>query len=323
MTTSLKYIVVGALNTDIFAFGIPNIPPSGGYEYGNSFHILPGGKGRNIADMLSRLVPKNSIAMISKTVKDPHGLWRIPYDSLRKQGINVKGVTLVSPRQRNSSSPVAMILVEKTGANRIIVVPSKEPPLSMRDLVAYKRQFIAVSYNHGCLIVSHELPEVTIRATAKLARSYNVPILLDPGGIKNPSALHSILKTNSIFFIKPNEEETLILTGINPKNNHLTKKAAQKLIDYGAKNVLITRGGKSAYFASKKVQAFISIPTIRKNSPHVKDETGCGDQTIAVFAYAIGNGFSPLEACALAVKGGTLQFYKQGATPISKAELLS
>jgi sugar/nucleoside kinase (ribokinase family) len=67
-------VVVGSLNTDIVGSGLRRFPGPGEHVYGQELLIGPGGKSRNIADMMARLGPEGSVAMVGRTVRDPYGL---------------------------------------------------------------------------------------------------------------------------------------------------------------------------------------------------------------------------------------------------------
>ncbi len=78
----MKTIVIGSLNTDLVATGIKQFPNVGEHVYGKELLIGAGGKSRNIADMIAHLAPKNTVAMVGRTIKDPYGLWKLPMDAL-------------------------------------------------------------------------------------------------------------------------------------------------------------------------------------------------------------------------------------------------
>lgn len=74
----------------------------------------------------------------------------------------------------------------------------------------------------------------------------------------------------------------LIATGVTrfPKpGEHVYGKAAAKLQTMGIENVLITHGAHGAYLFAEREQVYIPIPDIEAGK--AKDETGCGDQTMA------------------------------------------
>lgn len=99
------------------------------------------------------------------------------------------------------------------------------------------------------------------------------------------------------------------------------KLAAQKLHEQGAENVLITVGVGGAYLFTKENQKHIPIPNVAESEE--KDETGCGDQTMAALCALIQDGKTLEEATELAILAGTLQFHRAGIKPVTKTELLN
>ena len=63
----------------------------------------------------------------------------------------------------------------------------------------------------------------------------------------------------------------------------------------------------------------LPIPSIDLGG--AKDETGCGDQTMATLCAFLREGKSVEESAKLAITAGTLQFNKVGITPVKKDEL--
>lgn len=85
------------------------------------------------------------------------------------------------------------------------------------------------------------------------------------------------------------------------------------------KNVFITRGVNGAYLFTETEQTHIPIPKVEMSNE--KDETGCGDQTMATICALLQDGKSLKESSQLAVLAGTLQFHKSGIKPVTKKEL--
>ncbi|MDH5706217.1 MAG: PfkB family carbohydrate kinase, partial [Candidatus Aminicenantes bacterium] len=99
------------------------------------------------------------------------------------------------------------------------------------------------------------------------------------------------------------------------------RKASELLLSKGVQNVLITHGAKGAYLFNKDVSLHIRIPDVEGTGVH--DETGCGDQVTAIVASCLAEGRDLIESAELAVRAGTLQFFKAGIQPVSREELLS
>lgn len=314
-------IVIGGLNTDIVALGAKKILRPGEHTYADRLHIGPGGKSRNIAQMLAVLSEKKNIAMVGKTSKDPYGLWKLPVESLKKAGVNTQYIQVVSFDEKGQFPGIALIPVDVHGKNQIYVIPGINNNFLPEDIDSADELFKEIASNKGMVILTLELPFRTALHVIKKANELGIKVLLDPGGVDEGQNYQKLLK-QKIFLLKPNEHEAQILTGIKVKNYESAKSAAGKLLDGGVENVFITIGSQGGYLFNNTIEKHISIPKV-KNRSSAKDETGCGDQTMAAFAYAISSGKSILEAANMAIVAGTLQFYKPGIEPVTREDLES
>jgi len=120
-------VVVGSLNMDL-VMRIARVPGAGETLAGHDFRSLPGGKGANQAVACARLGGK--VAMIGQVGADPHG------SSLR-QGLEADGIDIGLVRQTSvAETGVAMILVEDSGQNRILLAPGANGALVPADIEA-------------------------------------------------------------------------------------------------------------------------------------------------------------------------------------------
>lgn len=319
MRSNLSVIVIGGLNTDIVALGVKRLLRSGEHTYAERLHIGPGGKSRNIAQMFAVLSEKKNVAMVGKTSKDPYGLWKLPVDSLEKAGVNTEYIKVVSFKEKGGFPGIALIPVDTKGRNQIYVIPGINNNFFPEDIDSADELFKTVASNQGMLILTLELPFPTALHAVKKANKLGIKVLFDPGGIDEEQNYQKLLKQR-IFFLKPNEHEAQILTGVKIKDYKSAKIAAHKLLNEGVENVFITFGSQGGYLFNNAIEKHIPVPEL-KISSSVKDETGCGDQTMAAFAYAISKGRNILEAANIAILAGTLQFYKPGIEPITREEL--
>lgn len=318
MSKDVTTIVIGSLNTDLVATGIKQFPKPGEHVYGKQLRIGPGGKSRNIADMLANLAAKDSVAMVGRTVKDPFGLWRLPMDALEKVGVNTDFVNVLDFEAVNKLPGIALIPVDQHGNNQIFVLPGVSDDFSVADIEAAAALFETVAANNGTLVLTLECPLDTATYAVQQANKHGLKVMFDPGGIEADTDLSDLIAAG-IYIIKPNEHEAKTLTGVDVADFDTAKLAAQKLQERGVKNVLITAGVNGAYLFSPDTQAHIPIPSV--NAGDEKDETGCGDQTMAALCALLQEGKSIKEAAELAVLAGTLQFHKTGIQPVQKSEL--
>jgi ribokinase len=163
-----------------------------------------------------------------------------------------------------------------------------------------------------------ECPAETVVHAIALANNLGLKVVCDPGGIEPNSEFEKPLKAG-LFLIKPNEHEAEILTGIKVTDQISAAQAAHLLQSWNIENILITMGVNGAYLFTPQSEKHIPIPNVAKTNE--KDETGCGDQTMAALAAGIIAGESLEEAVVEAVLAGTLQFHRAGIQPIAKEEL--
>lgn len=315
---NINVIVPGGLNTDIVGLGVPEIVSKGELSFGGQIKIGPGGKSRNIAQMISVLVGKNKVAMIGKTSKDPFGLWRPPVDALKKTGVNTDFVKILDYKKTKKYPGIALIPVDKKGNNQIYVLPGINEDFKPRDIKDSQALFKNAKNNNGLLALSLELPLNTAIYALKIAKKYKLKSIIDPGGIVKEVNYSKLLNEN-IFLIKPNEHEAKILTGIRVIDFTSAKKAAKIFFKKGIQYVLITAGKRGAYFFSQSHEEHIKIPKVKSSSK--KDETGCGDQVMATLCAYFSKGAGMEESVKIAILSGTLQFYKEGVCPVLKKEI--
>jgi ribokinase len=308
-------IVLGSLNTDIVATGLKRFPKPGEHVYGKELVIGPGGKSRNIADMAAHLMEPGAVAMLGRTTQDKYGFWQMPIDALHRAGVNTDYVVIDTTSDKLPG--IALIPVDEKGNNQIIVLPGISDDFSPEDVDAAGVLFEEVAKNNGYLALTLECPLPTAHHAIQKAKSRGLKIVFDPGGIESDTKLDQLL--DGIYLIKPNEHEAKILTGVEVTDFDSAKQAAQELHKQGIENVFITHGINGAYLFSGNLQKHIPIPDIEAGDE--KDETGCGDQTMAALCAFLQDGKPLEEAAELAVLAGTLQFYRQGIQPVVKQEL--
>lgn len=313
-----KVIIFGSLNTDIIAYGVEKFLGQGQQTIGGVLKIGPGGKSRNIASMVSVLLGRGKVVMVGKTVKDPFNLWKVPFEALKKSGVITDFIDVLEFNKVKKFPGVAIIPVDKKGRNQIYVLPGVNEDFSKKDIDRVEDIFAAVSLNEGVVCFTLEMPFETSCYIMKKSKKYKIKVVIDPGGIQKGKNYKKLLEGS--YFLKPNEFEAEILTGIKVKDFNSAKKAGEKILNYGVENVLITCGEKGGYFFSKGISRHIKIPQIKVKSRE-KDETGCGDQVTAGIIYGLVKKKDIMETVKEAIIAGSLQFYRKGIVPVRKKEM--
>lgn len=320
MLDGLAFIVAGGLNTDIIASGVPALVGPGELALGGTLQVRAGGKSRNIANLLAAYLGGDRVAMLGRTCRDAFGLWKPPMAALHAAGVDTSHVTVVDAAHAGAFPGVALIPVTSSGRNQIYVVPGANADFSPSDVDAADALFARVGRACGTLVVSLEMPMPTVLHAMAVARVHGLRVALDPGGIDETTDVEALL-AHPPDVLKPNEHEAARLTGIAVCDDASARQAAAALRARGVPRVLVTRGASDAWCAEGDVVTRVVVPTVPRDSGG--DETGCGDQTMAVLCAELflGRGFP--EACHLAVMAGALQFTHVGVTPLSRADVLS
>lgn len=312
-------IVVGELITDLVTTGLKEIPKAGQLVNGTSFSISPGGKSRNIAAMAGSLMPQGNVAMVSRTVSDNFGLWEIPFEALKASGVNTQFIKVLKAEETEEMPGIAMIAVDVKGNNQVIGAPGISRSLGIAEVDAAKSLFETVGHNKGFLAFIGNCPEKVAKYSLEKSRNLGIKVLFDPGGADDLTRLETFMK--GVYLFKPNEHEASLMTGIEITDLLSASKAALKLREMGAQNVLITAGSEGGFLFTQSTTLHIPAPKVKSGA--YRDETGCGDQVMAALCASLQSGATIEKAAQIAILAGTLQFYRRGIEPITAQELSS
>jgi ribokinase len=283
--------VVGSINMDIVAFS-DEYPRYGDTQFGHKLFINPGGKGANQATACAKL-GKETI-MIGRVGNDAFG--QLLLDTMAGNGIN----TLHVGRSSSQSSGTAIITIDQTAENTMLVIKGANDELSIRDIDE------ASELIRKCqiLLVQMEVPvETVVHAMAK-AREHGILVVLDPAPAQN-------VTLNSLQFadvITPNRQETRILTGIDVTDEKSALAAAQYFEKQGIGKVVIKMAEKGSFVYERGHYAFVE--GIRVTAV---DTVGAGDSFAGALAVAMADGKSLMEAVRFATIVSALKVTRIGA----------
>src|SRR6185295_6551970 len=143
--------VVGSFNMDLF-IEAPRFPVPGEAILGKNFRRAPGGKGANQAYAIARMGMK--AAMIGAVGQDAFGDEMVA--NLDGVGVNTSGVV----RRKEVASGTAMIVLDATGQNQIVVANGANDTLTAEDV---KRQGAAIRQSKA-MVVQLETPMESVEA---------------------------------------------------------------------------------------------------------------------------------------------------------------
>lgn len=282
---------MGSANMDLVVYA-QAFPKPGETVFGDQFHMFPGGKGANQAVSCGRLGGK--VYFIGKMGQDDFAESLV--QSMSRDNINLSYLI----REKNSTTGIALISVNSSGENEIIVISGANMELSCAELNARAEVFSKVN----TVLAQLETPLETVIESARLAKAQGAAFILNPAPAKAlPQEFYPL-----IDIITPNETELEILTGKPLQSQDDYIRAARGLIDKGVKNVIITLGDKgSALVNNDEVKIF---PV--KKVP-AKDTTAAGDTFNGALAYCLSMGKNIEEAITFANCAAALSVTKQGA----------
>ena len=310
-----QFIIVGSLNTDLIIENSNKLNGPGEYAVAESLSVAPGGKSRNIAQMIAVLRGTGQgIHFIGTTIKDKFGFWKYPIDSLQDLDIDTQHIH-IEEANGDQLPGLAFIPVDKSGQNQIYIVPGASNNLSDQDILRSQNLFTP----DKILVLTLEMPAAAAKQTIELANQNKLKSFIDPGGIEGRPDLIEIIKMGG-FLLKPNEHEAQLLTNITITNFESAKNAGKNLLNLGYKHVVITHGSQGAYLISLDNQAHhFKAPDIDASNGN---SVGCGDQTLAAIAHFHSQGHEIKDSVRLGTIAGSLEFTKKaGIIPITSQEI--
>ncbi|HET9381258.1 MAG TPA: ribokinase, partial [Streptomyces sp.] len=281
-------LVVGSANADL-VIGVERRPAAGETVLGSDLAVHPGGKGANQAVAAARLSART--ALLARVGDDAYG--RLLLDSQRAAGVDTVGVLV-----GGAPTGVALITVDPSGDNSIVVSPGANGRLTPDDVRA------ATSLFHASRVVSAQL-EIPLETVEAVVRS------LAPGSrfVLNPSPPRP-LPAEVLAACDPlvlNEHEAKVVLGPAAVGDS-PADWARVLLAKGPRSVVVTLGARGALVADSG--GTTPVPAVPVEAV---DTTGAGDAFTAALAWRLGAGESLAEAAAYAVRVGAAAVTKPGA----------
>jgi len=286
-----KILVIGSANMDM-VIQSDHFPVPGETIMGGDFSLIPGGKGANQAVAAARL--GGEVCFISKLGQDIFGQQNLL--NYKNEGIDTQYIQQVP----EIPSGVALITVDKSGENTIIVAPGANHQLLPNDLERGKSAFEVANI----ILLQLEIPMETVLAAVNLGSALDKRIILNPA----PAGPLSDELLSKLFLISPNETEAEFLTGIKVHDAASANRAAKYFVEKGVQHVIITLGASGAYVYSKAFEGILPAEKVT-----AKDTTAAGDTFNGALAVALGEGKAIKDAVSFAIRAATISVQKLGA----------
>jgi len=333
METCAEVVVVGSLNADLVV-RTGRRPAPGETVIGDSFDVLPGGKGANQA-LVAALVGRRTdpgilVALIGATGDDANA--GLVTAGLASAGVDLRAVQRVA----SSSTGVAAITVGDDGDNAIIVVPGANSAVTSD----YVRQYSGLIAAAAVVVVQMEVPLDGVLAAAGLTRGRLI-VNLAPAKQVPPDLLlradplvvneHEAAAALAILTLSPDPAGTdrSARTGHEqspaphaqphradtPGTADITDTAEEAacvagLLAAGVPSVVLTLGARGCLVGTAS-----GIQTLPAVKVRAVDTTGAGDAFTGAIAARLAAGDDLPKACKLATRVAAYCVQQPGAQP--------
>ncbi len=288
----MNIVVVGSLNMDVIV-SVDPYPGPGETVTGGPVSYVPGGKGANQALAAARLGA--NVTLLGMLGADNNAM--ILKHALRNDGVNVEFL-----QTDPGPSGMAFVHLERDGTNRIILSPGANCAFSPDKVLP----FLGLISTADAVLVQLEIPLDTVRVVLDTAYAAGVPTFLDPAPV-NRNLFNQI---HSVDWITPNEHEAELLTGQSVRDAKTARIAAAKLMQLGAKRVLLKVGAEGVYVADEN--GVVHQPSFAISPV---DTTAAGDAFSAAFVVDYLQNRNVQLAARHACAAGAMASTKMGAQP--------
>jgi ribokinase len=287
----MTVLVVGSYVTG-FTMRTARIPVGGETVLGDEFDAGPGGKGSNQAIQVARA---GGAARLLTAVGDD-GFGQDALDLWAAEGVDATQVL----RSADHQTGAAMILLETTGENRIIVFPGANERLDAAAVDALDLSDIEV------VLTQLEIPAEVAGAAMRAGRAAGRTTILNPAPVR--PLPDDVLAATDI--LTPNETEARVLTGRDPGDDVDERTLCAELRERGVGTVVMTLGARGALIVTEGEPVRVPAPAV-----DVVDTTGAGDAFTGTLAATLASGGALHDAVARAAIAGALACTKLGVVP--------
>jgi ribokinase len=280
-------VVVGSANMDL-VIPLDRLPAPGETALGASSSRNPGGKGANQALAAARAgAPTRMVAAVGA---DPDGDALL--EVLQQSNVDTGTVWTV-----HAPTGLAVVMVEESGENSIVVVPGANAELSPRDATPTNLLPAAV------VLLQLEIPLRTVLATARAIHPTGTRVILNAApAVALPDELWPLLDVLVV-----NEHEAVTLAGVVAGTDPVEAAAA---LTERVPEVVVTLGAAGAVHVTARGRTAVPSPRAE-----VVDTTAAGDTFCGVLAAGLAAGLEMPAAIRRANAAASLAVEAAGAAP--------
>ncbi len=295
-TSSRTVAVVGSVNMDLVV-AVERIPRPGETVLGGDCRTIPGGKGANQAVAAARAGAR--ARMIGCVGDDAFG-------ARLRASLADSGVDVAPLRQCAGPSGMALIAVDSSGENAIVVSPGANakaaPGLEMESAL----EGVSV------VLAQLEIPIETVEWAAGRAAVLGCRFMLNPAPARPIGP--ALARTTDVLICNETEAESLCGLGIGASAPEMARSqglaAARALKAMGPRTAIVTLGERGVAWASEEGEGV--LPAFRVDAV---DTTAAGDAFCGALAARLAEGAALAEAIWFASAAGALAASRPGAQP--------
>jgi 1-phosphofructokinase family hexose kinase len=276
---------------------------------GRNSLAMPGGKAAHVAMAARSLgIDANWVGFLGGAIGEEVEA------ELRKLSVDVSTIRTAAATRVN------LEIIENSGKITEVLEPGgKISPPEQTELLRLYSKNLGEKWKGALVAISGSLPPGLgadfCGALIDLARTAGSTVFLDTSG----DALKAGLAARPNF-VKPNRKEVEVLLGRSLPDLQAVVAAAREIISLGAQSAAITMGAEGlVWLESKDGPAWLAQP------PRLKaiSTVGCGDTTLAGFAYAAMQGLTGEKALRFATACGAANCLAEFEGRISPSDVQS
>lgn len=285
---SAPVVVVGSLNADLFV-EVAALPRPGETVRGSDLTVRPGGKGANQAAAAGLLGA--DVTMIGAVGADDHG--RLLLSAAASAGVRTERISSLEV-----ATGTAMITVDSTGENTIIISPGANARLSADDARA------GIDDRTAVVGLCLEIEAATVAAAVARAREVGASVVLNLSPYRRVDPV--VLAGVDVLLVNEIELEQLV------GSVDELDEALGRLADAGVGRTVVTLGdaGAAILDAATGTSRRVASPKVK-----VVDTTGCGDAFAGALIASLAAGDELSAAVETAVRVGAFAATGKGAQP--------
>jgi ribokinase len=284
--------VIGSVNFDV-AVRSECFPNAGETLSGVGSSLSAGGKGANQAVQATLLGAH--VTFVARVGDDAFATAALA--SLAEAGVDTTHVAA----EPGTPTGIAVIWLDLSGENRIVVVPNANARLSAADVDAAAD---AIGRS-AAVVIQFEVPDEVIVRAAEVAAERGVPLILNP----SPARVVPEPVLDRAAWLVVNRGEAEAISGVDPCDADGLARAATAIREQGPRGVVITLGEGGA-FVDDGADGVL-VPAVPVDP--VVDTTAAGDAFVAAFAVALAGEADPASCAAFGAAAGAVAVSRAGA----------